>query len=271
LAVNNLNRARASQWGALFVWAWLLVAGPALGRDCPPARIDERAVVGQVVDGDTLRLTDGRSVRFIGINTPELGHDGRPDEPFAREARQALLGMLAPGDAVGLRLGQERHDRYHRLLAHVYTAQGVSVEARLLALGLAAQVVVPPNLSQVACYRAVEAEARTTNKGVWNGIYRPVPVAELARDDSGFHVITGRIEHIGESKRSLWFNFPRLPGEGRRQGVALRIDRKDLDYFGQWDPHQLQGRTVIVRGWTYSYKGQLVMRLRHPAALEIVP
>jgi len=268
--VSRSSRERASQWGALFIWVWLFAAAPALARECPADHVDERAVVSEVVDGDTLRLTDGRLVRFIGINTPELGRDDKPTEPLAVDARQALLGLLPPGAAVGLRYGSERLDRYHRTLAHVYTAAGVSVEAKLLAAGLAAHIVVPPNAWQWQCYRETEAEARSAGKGVWTSIYRPLPVADLARDTKGFRIVTGRIERIGESKRSLWFNFPRRPGEGSREGVALRIDLDDLGNFESWNPRDLQGREVVARGWFYPYKGQAVLRVRHPAALEIV-
>lgn len=268
--MSRFSRERASHWGAFFVWAWFFAAAPAFARECPPDHVDERGVVAQVIDGDTVRLADGRMIRFIGINAPELAHDGRPEEPFARAASQAVLDLLPPGATVGLRYGSERFDRYHRTLAHIYTAAGVSVEARLLAQGLAAYIVVPPNVAQWQCYRATEAEARAANKGAWASFFRPVPVADLARDAGGFRIFTGRIERIGESKRSLWLNFPTRPGEDWHEGVALRIDRADLANFQTWDPRDLKGREVIVRGWTYSYKRQLVMRLRHPAALEIV-
>ena len=50
--------------------------------------------VAKVVDGDTLRLVDGRSVRLIGINTPELGRDGRKAEPFAVAAQRRLRALV---------------------------------------------------------------------------------------------------------------------------------------------------------------------------------
>ena len=39
--------------------------------------------VQRVVDGDnSLRLVDGRNVRLIGLNTPEIGCQGRANEPL---------------------------------------------------------------------------------------------------------------------------------------------------------------------------------------------
>jgi hypothetical protein len=169
---------------------------------------------------------------------------------------------------VGLRYGPERRDRYGRLLAHVYLADGRSLEAELLKRGLAAHIVVPPNAGSWQCYRRVEQLARTTQQGVWADFYRPVPVATLAGDTRGFRIITGRIIRVGESRRSLWLNFSPYSGKGPRKGVAVRIDRNDLQYFEDWDPRELRGQNVIVRGWLSPYKQQQVMRLRHPAGLE---
>ena len=106
---------------------------------------------------------------------------------------------------------------------------------------------------------------------MWKSFYVPVPVDELPRDSRGFRVITGTVERVGESKKSLWLNFTRLPGEGQREGVALRISREELDYFRDRDPRTLAGKRIVVRGWLTRHQRQLVMRLRHPAALEILP
>ncbi len=268
---------RASQRGALFVWAlffaWAIVATPSYvvaQITCPADQIDEWARVKQVIDGDTLRLSDGRLVRFIGINTPEIGRKGKPSEPMAEQARQMLRSLLGSKATVGLRYGQERYDRYKRILAHVYLADGSSIEARLLEAGLAAQIIVPPNTWNQACYQSAEQAARLTGKGGWVQHYRPISVTDLPKGARGFHIITGKITRIGKSKRSLWLNFPHRPGEGRREGFAVRISRKDLDYFNVWHPKDLQGKTIIVRGWIYLNKKQQVMQLRHPGSLEFL-
>jgi len=221
--ISRLYQYRVSHRGALFVGCFFitmtLLSPQVFARTCPADHIDETVEVSKVVDGDTLRLKDGRLVRFIGINTPELARKGNPAEPLAKKARQTLESIIEKSSyTVGLRIGVERMDRYGRTLAHVYLTNGVSVEARMLSTGMAAQIVVPPNVWNVEC-----------------------------------------------------LNFPRRPGEGDREGVAVRVSRKDLDYFKVWDPRNLKGKQVVVRGWVYPYKKQLVMQLRHPLALEIKP
>ena len=266
---------RASQWGALFI-ASLFFASPLLARECPADRIHETATVETVVDGDTLRLTDGRLVRLIGINTPELSRKGIPaDEPFARQAKLAVELLLSDsryegGMSVGLQYDAERKDRHGRTLAHVYLQDGRSLQADLLSNGLAAHIVVPPILGNRKCYRDAELEARESQDGVWSSVFQPVPVESLSRDTKGFRLISGRVINVGESRQSIWLNFPRRPGEGRREGITIRVPRKDLGYFKQWQPAKLKNKKIIVRGWIYPYKKQLVMRASHPSSIEIV-
>lgn len=260
---------KASHWGAFFVALTLGLAAPAWGQECGADTIHTKAEVAWVTDGDTLRLTNGQLVRFIGINAPEMGRDGKPDEPFAKAAKAELQKLLAKDKTIGLRVDRELRDRHGRVLAHVFTADGRSVEEHLLRQGLAAHVVIPPNDWHLACYQAAEAEARQKGLGVWREFYRPIPVAQLPRDTQGFRVISGTIERIGEGKYSLWLNFPGLEGEGPREGVALRIPVKDLKYFTQYDVRRLRGQKVVARGWMFRHKEQLVMVVHHPAALEI--
>jgi endonuclease YncB( thermonuclease family) len=78
----------------LAIWIGLaavaaLAAGQAAALEAATAT--ERAVVGSVTDGDTLRLRDGRRVRLVQVDSPELG----TGECYSRAARTALLA-LAP-------------------------------------------------------------------------------------------------------------------------------------------------------------------------------
>lgn len=272
---------RAGRWRALFrSWGgariipalalWLL-AGPLFAADCAPDRIDERAEVAHVHDGDTLRLADGRSVRLIGINAPELPRRGEPGtpEPHAEAARDALRGLLAAGDEVALRYDEERIDRYGRWLAHLYLPrllpQGGSIQARLLEDGHALAIAVPPNLWNLACYRAAEGRARAAAAGIWSlPGYRPADASRLGPGADGFRIVRGRVRAVGDSRGSRWLDL-----EG---GVSLRILKEDLAYFRDFPFEGLAGREVLARGWLsprQDGRGGAVMRLRHPAALEL--
>jgi micrococcal nuclease len=259
---------RAPYRGAFCVWglALLLAALPAgAAPPCAADRIDEQTRVAYVVDGDTVELTDGRRLRLIGIDTPELGRDGARHEPYAVEARSRLRRLLAEGGhGIALRLDREHQDRYGRLLAHAFLGDGRSITAVLLAEGLGTQLTVPPNEWNLDCYREFEGRARAQRLGIWAlPPYQPVRADALRPGARGFHLVTGRVERIGSSRRAVWLN---LAG-----GLALRIDRADLPYFQDIRPEQLQGRTVTARGWIYSRDDALRMQIRHPAALEVAP
>ena len=247
---------------ALLASAFLVAfAAPVHAVRCPADRIDLEARVARVFDGDTVRLADGRHVRFIGINTPEHGRDGAPDEPYARAATRALRELIAAqGGRLGLRFGRERRDRHGRLLAHAWLPDGRSVDRILLERGLALHVTVPPNTWHRDCYRRAERVARADGRGVWSHPrYRGVPAHELAADAAGFRVVTGAVRRVGTSERAWWLELG---------GLTLRLAKDDLAYFHGLDPNALRGRRLRVRGWIYRVGGEARMNLRHPDAVE---
>ena len=146
---------------ALLLWPSLLLANPC------PLPLAEQAQLKRVIDGDTVQLSDGRHLRIIGIDTPELGRDGRADQPFAREAKAYVERLLPVGSRVGLAYDNERVDRHGRTLAHLLRSNGEPLAVALLQQGYARTLVIPPNSRQAACYAALEAQARQQHRGIW--------------------------------------------------------------------------------------------------------
>jgi endonuclease YncB( thermonuclease family) len=99
------------------------------------AQSSQVAVVASVYDGDTLTLRDGRRVRLLQIDTPELGSG----ECYSRAARTALVALAPPGKRVVLEPDPalDRTDRYGRLLRYV-KRNGVNVNVELARRGAAA-------------------------------------------------------------------------------------------------------------------------------------
>ncbi len=120
---------KASLVGAFFVSAIWLSGAQAF---CPTPSGLSSVVVQRVVDGATVRLGDGRSVRLIGLNTPELGKQGRSDEPFAVAARKRLEALVAKSDGrVGLQLGAESKEPYGRTPASCFNSKGEKPETKI--------------------------------------------------------------------------------------------------------------------------------------------
>jgi micrococcal nuclease len=265
---RKARRWRAFSFCGIPVPILLLVSGFALASgqapDCGPDSIDERALVERVHDGD------GRSVRLIGINAPELARrDGSsPAEAHAELARAALRKLLPPGSAVDLDFEAQREDRYGRLLAHVHLVRGEqrNVQQILLEQGHAFAAMVPPNLARAECYRHSERLARERRAGLWAlAVYDPVDASRLERGVSGFRLIRGRVERVAETRGAWWIE---LEGD-----VSLRIPKADMHQFQGYPLTSLAGQVIEARGWLVPRRGSRpgsIMNLHHPAALEVV-
>jgi len=93
---------------------------------------DETVAVTQVIDGDTVILKDDRHVRLIGINTPEIGRNGKLSEQGADAARKYLLSLLQENKEVFLKYDIQQFDRYRRTLAHLFLADGKKHSSQLV-------------------------------------------------------------------------------------------------------------------------------------------
>ncbi|MFP6851404.1 MAG: thermonuclease family protein [Pseudomonas sp.] len=227
---------KASLVGAFFVFGFYFDAALAF---CPAPGKLPSVKVQRVVDGDTLRLTDGRSVRLIGLNTPELGRKGRSAEPFAEAARKRLQALVAASDGrVALQLGQQARDHYGRTLAHAYDQRGRNLEAQLLSEGLGYLVAVAPNLALVQCQQAAERSARQARSGLWQRAPVQAP-KQLKR--GGFALLQGHVRRIERNAGGLWLEMD--------DSLVLHIAPRVLGNFDLRAVQRLEGRKVEARGW----------------------
>lgn len=128
----------------------------------------DAATVERVVDGDTIVLVGGERVRLIGVDTPETKDPRKAVQCFGVEASAHTTGLLPSGTPVRIVHDVERRDRYGRTLAYVYReADGLFVNADLVANGYAQILTIPPNVAHVDEFRALQTGARDTNRGLW--------------------------------------------------------------------------------------------------------
>lgn len=137
----------------------------------------EDATVATVVDGDTIELTDGRRVRYIGINTPERG---QPYYDEASEANRQLIG----GQPVQLEFDQDTFDQYGRTLAYIW-ANGALVNREIIARGYANTFTVPPNVKYNDAFLEAEQEAREAERGLWAGSSVLLKITAIQADAPG--------------------------------------------------------------------------------------
>lgn len=143
--------------------------GPLTG---PPAMVEFRGEtevvqVKRVIDGDTFVTTDGRKIRMIGINTPEVGR------PFKQEAADALKELIWGADVTLEYDGPKAKavGRYKRTLAYVH-AKGVFVTGEIVRRGLAYVYLYPDTKSHNEELIAYQREARAAKRYLWS---KPLP------------------------------------------------------------------------------------------------
>lgn len=134
----------------------------------PTTTATEKQIVGRasVIDGDTIEI-HGERIRLNGIDAPEsrqLCHD-KAGEPYrcGQVAAMALDDFLAssrPTSCYGV-----DHDRYRRLVANCFRADGESVAEWLVENGHALDW---PRYS-LGAYSSVQEAAKDAGKGVWRG------------------------------------------------------------------------------------------------------
>jgi len=133
-------------------------AGYLLGQAQSASDLEQVLVV-EVIDGDTIELEDGTLVRYLGIDTPELG------EAYCSEA-STRNRELVEGKVVELQRGKQDKDEYGRLLRYVYV-DGVFVNAELVAQGYAKAYIFDPDERYSQVLVQLEQYAKARKQGLW--------------------------------------------------------------------------------------------------------
>jgi endonuclease YncB( thermonuclease family) len=141
-----------------------VAAGCGGGGESAPAGPSETGVVRVVVDGDTLRLEDGRRVRLLQIDAPE-----EASECYGRAATRELIRLAGRGEEVVLARDPALDDRDGggRLLRYL-TVDGRVVNLELVARGAAAPYFFRNARGRYAAdLLEASREARDGRRGFW--------------------------------------------------------------------------------------------------------
>ncbi len=136
-----------------------------------PIQIDgERVKVLEVVDGDTIKVSNGKIVRFIGMDTPETKDPRRPVGCFGKEASSETKSLLM-GKEVILKKDVSDTDKYDRILRYIYLplpdGQILFVNDYLVRTGFARVSTYPPDVAFTKEFIEAERVAREKNLGLW--------------------------------------------------------------------------------------------------------
>jgi micrococcal nuclease len=123
--------------------------------------------VREVIDGDTVKLTSGVHLRYIGIDAPEQG------ESLFQQAKSENEKMTL-GKKIRVEFDKEKKDKYNRILAYVFV-DSLMVQKELLKRGLAYVYSYAKNQKYLEQFIKIQREAKKKKVGLWG---LPLPKLE---------------------------------------------------------------------------------------------
>lgn len=124
--------------------------------------------VVNVVDGDTIKIETGETVRYIGIDTPETVHPDKPVQCYGKEASDKNT-TLVEGKIVELEKDISEKDKYGRLLRYIWLGD-MLVNETLVREGYAQSSSYPPDIKYQDRFLAAQKLAREEQKGLWGAV-----------------------------------------------------------------------------------------------------
>lgn len=135
----------------------------------PDLNSDTLHKVLKVVDGDTFKIEfrgENRSVRMIGIDTPEVNHPSEPVQCYGVEASLKTKELIE-GKEVRLEQDVSQTDRYGRILAYVWVDE-VFINEKIVKDGYAFASSYPPDVKYQDILDKAEIYARENKLGLWS-------------------------------------------------------------------------------------------------------
>lgn len=240
------------------------------------------AEVASVIDGETLKLADGREVRLLGVLAPRVAGGRAGSETYATEAQQ-FLAELVQGQPVLLHQNASKKlDRYGRLLAHVTRAKdGLWLQEKMLATGHARMQGTREQRLCLSRLMEVEGAARSSALGLWAESAYWVQDASaperLLRLEGTYQLVEGTIIGVASLRKRLYFNF----GTEWKTDFTVTVEPAEARLFLAADasgsPQQQleqlraawEGKRVRVRGWLGKYNGPEI-RVTYPEQMEVL-
>lgn len=253
--------------------AAISVPGATAGETCDlePSR---EGRVERVIDGQTLMLEGGETVRLIGALAPETPGwwKGPAAWPVAARAKSALE-RLVTGRSVRVAVQGRQRDRHKRLLAHLFVVDGpetIWVQGRLVEEGHARAYSLEGSRACVRALQRREARARAARAGLWGHSWYAIVGAgdttRLSRRRYAFQIVEGRIVSVARTRAWTFLNF----SADYKTDFTVAIRNADRKHFRGSDVplDALTGKRVRVRGWIERWNGPMI-KAAHPEQIEL--
>ena len=222
-----------------------------------------------VIDGDTIRLDTGDTVRLIGIDAPELSQPGG-------ELSSQYLAHLILGKRITLDKGYEDRDKYNRLLRFVYIGT-TCVNEEMIRQGYAEARYLSPDDPIRGYFIQLEIEAETTGAGLWSdNIFQPrsqlnwgdVPVinwSDAHKYYGQYVVVEGTIIKTHNSGIVCFLNF-----HTNYDYFSAVIFASDFPGFTVPPEFLYRGKTVRIIGIIKEYEGSPEIIVKTPDQIRVL-
>ncbi len=271
---------KSAKWlVVLLVFLPLANYGGVFSRLGSRAKNEQTFRVAKIIDGDTIKIVDrkGRemSLRYEGIDCPEIPTTDSPGDPFSEEATDMNAGLLKSG-TVKVRFARERYGRYGRLIGFVFS-DGENVNKRLVEAGLATVFEIgfqDPALMEKL--RHAQKSAMANRRGIWSGQWKfkpgkgnekfMTPAGKIPEMEGRRIVAQGRVTDSLRKKSGIII----LKTTGGFDMVIFGNSVGTFLHFGINPLEQYTGKTVSVVGRVSMYRGRPNIRIGHPASIRLV-
>ena len=228
--------------------------------------------VKEVIDGDTVTIKGfDTSVRYLGIDTPEILTEYSPGDPLAEKARD-LNRRIINGKKVRLEFDKQKYDDYGRLLANVFV-DNTFVNEEIVRSGLARALIIKPNEKYASRILEAEKRAKGERKGIWGKLSELNPPPEnkrfLIKPSQASRyvgervVVRGKITDFRKSKKVLVLNM-----EDDLDLVIFPNSWDNFSFFGIIPEKYYVGEPVEVIGRVKMYKGTPEIIISHPISIR---
>lgn len=129
-------------------------------------------LVTKVVDGDTIKVSDGAhttTVRLIGVDTPETVDPRKSVQCFGHEASNFTKSLL-DNKTVTLTSDptQQQYDKYGRMLAYVYLPDGTLINEKIIRSGYGYEYTYDVPYQYQKQFKEAQKLAESEGSGLWS-------------------------------------------------------------------------------------------------------
>ena len=178
----------------------------------------QSAVVRETLSGDIVRLEGGKTLKYIGVQSPPL----QSLIPLVREYGANALEFnknLVNGKKIWIEWGSQIRDDRGNLLGYVFLEDGTFVNREIAKNGNGKVAAIPPNIKYEGVLRQAELGARRSRRGLW----KEEPENPFIKS-----------EYLGEKNTKIYY-FPTSPELDRIPQANLvtfrsRVEAKAAGY-----------------------------------------